>query len=363
MVITNEFNIERYIGKDPLPLLSAPSNISSELLAKYNTFISNISTIYGTQNSNGSIPVFYKSANNTPNPNSTLTSLQSGEEYYFISRSSSTFPYDIPAIGGAISNPTVTPTCDSRSPCCPSVFFNNSTVSLSGPPENTYAYISASVTGLIPGKVYTYNYSSVAANWPAKITPISGTLLPSSGVESIDSIFTFCPSTTDCPGCFPYVLDCYPDKDIVKKNIYSILELKVSGPNSSSCDVVADRITIRCNKCLPEPCEVKRPYLSFTGSPKLTLAPNCCANPVPISLNVTGAEPGKRYDFVFSAWPTTVQVIPSSGISGFGDGGGKLSAMVNLNGEQSAVVKCALTDTITSETFVDFISIQCNTSC
>lgn len=370
MLITNEFIIERYLGAQSMPLLTPPANIDNDLLAQYNTFMANILSIYGSQNNNGTIPVFFKNSDGTPSSASSLTSIESGQEYYFISKSSASFPYPIPAIGGLVSNPISTPMptqpCPGLPRCCPSVFFPNNTVTLSGPPENIYAYVSASVSGLVPGKAYSYAYSPVAANWPAKIIPLSGMLYPISDKDTIDSVFSFCPSTGNCSGCLPYVPDCDSDKDYVKKNIYSILELKLDSPPSLGCPTVADRLTVKCDQCLPPaptPCAILRPILSFLGSPKLSLAANCCANPVPVTVNVTNAHPGRLYNYTFQAWPSTVQVIPNSGTAGFGDGSGKLSALVNMNGEQNAVIKCSLSETNNSETFVDFISIQCSIGC
>jgi hypothetical protein len=363
MFITSEFFIETYIGKEALPLLAAPQNIDSGLLAQYNTFISNISTIYSSQNTNGTIPVFYKNANGTPSSNSTLTALEPNKEYYFVSKSSASFPYTIPAIGGTISNPSPPQVCSSGlNPCCPTVFFPSDTITLSGPPENIYAYLSASVTGLIPGKTYNYIYDSITANWPSKISPLSGTITPASGVDNINGVFSFCPST-GCQDCLPFTLDCEPDKEIVKKNIYSILKLTISGPDSSNCPPISDSITVKCNQCLPAPDPISRPSLSFVGGPKLSLAANCCANPVPLVVNISGTKPGNAYGFSLEAWPSTVQMIPNSGTIGFGDGSGKISTIVNLNGESSAVIRCSLSDNELNETFMDFISIQCNTGC
>lgn len=370
MLITNEFIIERYLGAQSLPLLNPPTDISSDLLAQYNTFINNIVTIYGSQNNNGSIPIFFKNANGTPGSSSSLTSLESGQEYYFISKNTASFPYSVPAIGGLISDPVPTPmptqSCPTLPRCCPTVSFSADSVSLSGPPENIYGYVSASVSGLIPGKTYSYTYSPIAANWPSKITPLSGTITPTSDKDTIDSIFNFSPSTGNCSGYLPYILDCNADKDYVKKNIYSILELKLNSPYSLNCPIVSDRLTIKCNQCLPPdptPCPINRPVVSFLGGPKLSMSANCCANPVPVTVNISGAEPGKLYNYSFEAWPSAVQVIPSSGNAGFGDGTGKLSALVTLNSEQNAVIKCLLSEINNSETFVDFISIQCNTGC
>ena len=370
MLITNEFIIERYLGAQSMPLLNPPSNIDSGLLAKYNIFMGNILSIYGSQNANGSIPVFFKNSDGTPSTSSTLTSLDSGQEYYFISKNTATFPYEIPPIGGLVQDPVSTPMptvpCPALPRCCPSVSFPNNTVVLSGSRNNIYAYVSASVSGLTPGKAYSYRYDPVAANWPSKMVPSSGILYPVSSSDTIDSVFSFCPSTGNCSGCLPYTLDCNSDKDYVQKNIYSILELKLNSPTDTNCPLVADRLTVKCNECLPPeptPCAILRPILSFAGSPKLSLPANCCANPVPVTVNVSSAEPGKVYNYTFEAWPTTVQMVPSSGTAGFGDGSGKLSALVNLNGEQNAVVKCSLSEINNLESFVDFISIQCNTGC
>lgn len=369
MLITNEFIIERYLGSQSMPLLTPPTNIDNILLAQYNTFMSNILSIYGSQNTNGSIPVFFKNSDGTPSTSSTLTSLQSGQEYYFISKNTASFPYPIPAIGGLVSDPVSTPMptqpCPGLPRCCPSVAFPSGTLSLSGPPENIYGYVSASVSGLVPGRTYSYSYYPVAANWPSKIIPLSGTIYPTSDNDTIESVFSFCPSTGNCNDCLPYKLDCNTDKDYVKKNIYSILELKLDS-GSLGCPTAADRLIVKCNQCLPPdptPCAVRRPVPSFIGGPKISLAANCCANPVPVAINVTNAEPGKLYNYNFEAWPSTVQIIPSSGTAGFGDGTGKLSALVNLNSEQNAVVKFSLSETNNSETFVDFISIQCSIGC
>lgn len=392
MLITSEFTIERYMGKQPLTLLSIPAGIDTGTLAQYNTFMSNISTIYGSQNSNGVIPVFYKNSNGTPNSNSTLTSLVGGEEYYFISKSTASFPYSIPAISGSISTPEPTPPCSGLPSCCPSVVFNPSSITLVGPPENTYAYINASLSGLVPGKKYNYVYSSLGSNWPAKITPVSGSIFPSSSTEQIESVFNFCQSTGNCTNCFPYILDCDPLKDFAQKNIYSLLEINVSASGLENCPIISDRITVKCNNCIvgitptptqtmaasptptpaptatptpsPTQCQIFRPSLSFAGSPKLSLSSACCSNPVPLTVNVAGAAPGKVYNFSFTSWPTNVQVLPSGGTVGFGDGIGKLSTVVNMVGESSAVIRCTLIDNDRpSENYVDFITIQCTTSC
>lgn len=356
MLINNEFAIQRYTGQQPLTLLTVPSNMDSSTQQQYNTFLNNIITIYGSQNSDGSVPVFFKNYNNTPASGSTLTQLDSGQEYYFISKNSSSFPYMVPDIGGSITNP-----CDSLRPCCPSVSFTSSSVSLSEP-ENIYAYISANASGLIPGQVYSYEYELVTANWPSKVSPSSGTFIPMSNTDTIDSVFSFCPSSGDCIDYFDYTPDPDLNKDYTQKNIYSTIRIKLHPLDGSVCPLMSDSITIKCNKCLPWG-SYHRPKVNISGSPRLSLSSTCCTNPVPISANISGAVPGKIYSFMVESWPQTITMNPTSGNASFGDGSGKISTMITMNGASAGVIKFSLNDSTTNETFVDFTSITCNTNC
>lgn len=357
MLINNEFTIERYSGQLPLTLLSVPSNMDSHTQQQYSVFINNIITIYGSQNENGSVPVFFKNANGTPSSSSTLTQLDPSQEYYFISRNTSMFPYAIPSIGG----PPIS-SCETLEPCCPYIAFINNSVTLSGPPENIYSYLTAVASGLTPGKEYSYSYELVSANWPSKMSPSSGTFIPMGYSDNIDSVFSFCPTSGDCDGYFGYVADTNLNKDYAQKNIYSTIKIKLHPLDGSSCSLMSDSITIKCNKCLPGG-NTYRPKVSINGGPRLSLSSTCCSNPIPLTVNVTGAEPGKVYDFVIENWPNNMGVSPVSGTSSFGDGTGRISAMVNMSGVPAGVVKFSLNDPVANETFVDFTSITCNPSC
>jgi hypothetical protein len=357
MLINNEFAIERYNGQSPLTLLNPPTNMDSTTTQQYNLFMSNIVTIYGSQNSNGSLPVFFKSANGTPNTSSTLTQLEVGQEYYFISKNSISFPYAIPSIGG----PSVS-SCETLEPCCPVVAFTSDNITLSGPPESIYAYPVARVSGLIPGNEYSYSFESVAANWPSKISPISGTFVAKSYSENIDSVFSFCPTSGDCNNYFTHTTDSNINKDYAQKNIFSNIKIKLYPAQNSDCPIMTDNILIKCNKCLPDG-SYYRPKVTISGSPRLSLSNTCCSIPIPLTINVNGADPGETYTFMVENWPNTILANPSSGTVSFGDGVGKVSTMINMSGVPAGVVKFSLTDPVTNETFVDFSSITCNQSC
>lgn len=357
MLINNEFTIERYNGQLPVTLLSAPSGMDLVTQQQYNTFMNNIVTIYGSQTENGSVPTFFKTSNGSPSPNSTLTQLDVGQEYYFISKNTISFPYAIPSIGG----PSIA-SCEILEPCCPYVAFTNSNLTLSGPPENLYAYLTANASGLTPGKEYHYSYELVAANWASKITPMSGTFIPMGYSDTIDSVFSFCPTSGNCSGYFNFNPDANLNKDYAQKNIYSNIKIKLHPIDGSDCSAMSDTITIKCNKCLPGG-NYYRPKVTITGSPRLSLTDTCCSNPIPLTITVTGAEPGKVYNFVIEDWPNTLIANPSSGTVSFGDGTGKVSSMISMSGSPAGVVKFSLNDPVTNETFVDFTSITCNTSC
>ena len=354
MLINSEFVIEKYTGRLPLPLLSAPNNLDLYTSQQYNNFIASVNTIYGSQNPDGTIPTFFKNADGSPSENSTLTTLQTDQEYYFISRN---FPYSIPAIGGSSAS-----ACSGLSSCCATVGFVSPTVSLSGPPENTYAYIRANVSGLTPGKSYSYQFSSVAANWPSKVSPLSGTIIASSNNDIIDSVFSFCPDSGNCEGYWPCVYDVNSKKNYVQKNIFSTFSIKLLPPTDSECPVMADDVTVKCNMCLPDGLTL-RPEVNIIGAPKISLSTNCCSNPVPVNINVSGAEPGKTYSFNIECWPQQVTANPASGNISFGDGIGRISTILDMTESSSSVIKVSINDPISGENFVDFASLICNTTC
>lgn len=368
MLITNVYKIERYLGSQSLSLLSAPNDLSAPALAQYNTFISNIVSIYESQNLNGNIPVFFKDADGSPSSSSSLTSLQSGEEYIFISKPTAPFPFAIPAIGTIIGQPpTSTPTpspCPLFPPCCPSVKFDANLVTLSD--GNMYAPISAEVSGLSPNTSYSYSFSGLGANWPSKISPLSGVLNPVSTTDTIDAMFSFYATTGNYPNVLPFDLDADLDSSYVRNNIYSILELKLT-PSNSDCSVISDRITVRCSGCVPSaPVPVNyRPSPSFVGATngKITLGPGCCDKPVPIAVDVTNVKIGENYSYEFNVWPSSVVITPVSGSIGFGQNQGKISALVDMNTQESSIIKCSVTDPATNKVYVDFIGMQCNSSC
>lgn len=357
MLINNEFVIQRYTGQLPLTLLAPPANMDAATQQQYNIFISNIVTIYGSQNLDGTVPVFFKSYNNTPSSSSTLTQLENGKEYYFISKNSSSFPYVIPAIGGS-----TTDSCDTLKPCCPYVVFSTNNIALSGPPENIYAYLSATASGLIPGKTYTYTYEPITANWPAKISPASGSFIAMRNFDTIDSVFSFCPTSGNCENYFSYTPDPDMNKDYTQKNIYSTVRIVLYPIDGSDCPIMSDTITVKCNKCLPGGA-YHRPVVNISGSPKLSLNSTCCNNPIPLSAYISSADPGKVYSFVIQSWPDSITMNPASGYASFGDGTGKISTMIDMNNINAGVIKFSLNDQFSNETFVDFTSITCNTSC
>ena len=351
MLITSTYSISRYTGTDSLSLMAAPTSLTATQLTQYNKFISNVVSIYGNVLPNGTVPIFYKNADGTPSTNSTLTSLNSDNEYYILSKLDAVFPYIVPVLG------TQT---DSSSNSCPIVSFPSNSVDLSSP-NQIYAYVTANVSGLNIGQTYNYKVEGVGSNWPSKVSPLSGTIVPSNTTYDLDLVFNYSPvSGVDSSKFLPFVLDPDADKDYIRSNLYSIVKLSVSG---ADCYAGNDSVMMKCNNCLPTSSStISRPTLSFIGGPKISLSNTCCSSPVPVVLNVTNCVPGRQYSYQFGGFPDgSVTITPANGSVGFGGGGGNINAIVDTAGQKNTVIRCSITDNVLNETFSEFLAIQCST--
>lgn len=365
MLITNEFTISRYLGSQSLSLLTQPSELTPAQVTQYQKFINNTVTIYGNQLSNGTTLIFFKNADQTPSSASTLTSLDPNQEYYIISKSDAVFPYSVPVLGATNTAGQTTECPTSQSGCCPVVTFSDPDVLDSS--GQIYAYLTANASGLVPGKSYSYSVNGIGSNWPSRVAPLSGTINPASNNYDINLVFNFSPKSNgiDDSKFLPYNLDPDSDKDYIRSNLYSILELSVNPEDASLnyCSAATDTTVIRCNQCLPSTGIVTtRPTLNFADSPKLSLTTACCASPVPIVLNISNCVPGRQYTYQFSSWPDdTVTISPANGTVGFGDGAGKINAIVNTGGQANSIIRCTVTDPVLSENFSEFLTVQCST--
>jgi len=314
MNIINQFFVTYYTGSESLDLMNIPSEFNNnfKLKAEYNRFLEGINTIYGTQKSNGSIPVFWtipSGSKYVPNPDSTLTSLEPKQSYYFIARDDSYLPLNIPIKGHTLPGYT-----DLN--ILPVIQATGNTI-LPNKGEN-YAYLQFQISGLQPYEDYSYSFNGVSSNWPSTISPKSGILKPSDENIELDCVLTFCSSQSGCinsDNLLDYVLDSHGTS---LNNLYSIINLEISPLSYLRESVISDNYGIHCEDCLPR-LTVSLPDLG------ILTATSSSGNMTPVAgdnrfytfeATVSGLEPNQIYYYDYrglaSNWPTVI-MTPTSG--------------------------------------------------
>lgn len=167
--------------------------------------------------------------------------------------------------------------------------------------QNT-TLISTSLSGLVPGQQYFWSFNNQASNWPATISPISGSFISSKDTHNIDSIISFCKdaSCSSLPGYISYIKD-------EGSNLYKYINLNFILNSDNHCyfDNANYSIVVTCKDCIPGPT------ISFDNS-KLSLENNCAD----VDISLSGLESYQGYDYYFSSrasnWPTTISPISGS---------------------------------------------------
>jgi len=260
MIINSQFFVTYYTGKNPLPLMVAPSSLlpNTPKRIEYDNFIQSIDTIYASQTIDGNIPKFWtRRAQSTdalgnikflyePHPDSTLTQLDSKSAYYFIVRDTTTIPIRIPAVGGLLLGftdanklPNVLPSS------IPSVTLTSNT-------GGKFAF-APKIENLQPYEEYKYEFKTISANWPVSINSISGVIKPATETASIVSNIGFCPSTGACDTLvMPFSL---PEEcSLSSTDEKSItMQLSISPISYTGTEVLSDQFTVNCVDCLPKP--------------------------------------------------------------------------------------------------------------
>lgn len=314
MNITSQFYITHYVGSQSLDLMNIPSDINNnlKLRAEYNRFLEGIHTIYGPQQANGSIPVFWTIPSGTkyvPNPDSTLASLEPKESYYFIARDESYLPLNVPLMGHVLPG-------HADHNILPIIEATGNTV-LNNIGEN-YAYLQFKISGLQPYEDYTYSFNGVSANWPSIISPKSGILKPSDDNLELDCVLTFCSKQTSCESS-SNLLDYTPDTHgISLTNLYSIINLEINPISYPGESVISDNYGIHCDDCLPR-LSVSLPELGIltATTDNNNMAPVAGDNRFyTFEATVSGLEPNQIYYYSYrglgSNWPTVI-MTPLSG--------------------------------------------------
>ncbi len=259
MIIDNIFSIKTYSGSQPLPLFNAPSSLSTS--AAYTTFINNISTIYGTQAVDGSIPTFYKTGN-TPDARSSLRSLDPQQAYYFISKADSVLPYNIPFSGSILPSPYKN---------CPTLDLLPSRVLLTASSGNYY-YLINDVGNLNIAYPYTYEVKVLSTNWRVSTLTPSGTVASSQPTNAIISALRF--DSDNGADLSTFLPQNTSVSQVDKNQLFAIVEVSLTPPSDSGCSKIIDLMLLQCNNCIPAP------------TPTPTLTPTPTPTPVPPFSNI-----------------------------------------------------------------------------
>lgn len=290
MIIDNYFTIKTYAGSQSLPLFTAPSSLATN--QAYITFINNISTIYGTQAVDGSIPTFYKT-NTIPDSRSSLRSLDPQQSYYFISNATNPFtPFNIPYSG------TLLPSTYRN---CPTVDVIPTKVTLDSTSGNHY-YLVNDVSNLNIAYPYTYEVKVLSSNWKVTVLASSGTVASSQPTNTIISALRF---DTDA-GVTNYSDFLPPSTSLLqinKNNLFAIVEVSLNSAQNLDCPKIVDLMLLQCNNCIPLPSPTPTPTATVTPTPTLTPTPT--RTPAPLFGNnitiVTNSTPLNANGITFNA--------------------------------------------------------------
>jgi hypothetical protein len=225
--------------------MSMPETLSSDpqKRAEYNRFINNISTIYGSQNASGIIPVFWTKPAGygyAPDSESTLRTLSPKESYYFIVRDESSLPLNVPFVSGLLPGLT-----DANK--LPTVSFSGNKLLRKKP---NYSYLEFPVKGLQPYEDYAFRFNHIHANWPCTINPLSGVFKPSESEYTVAAVLEFCAinnTHTNDSHPLPYVLDSH---GIDYSNLYNIFNIEVYPLIDNTDTIMSDSITMHCDECV-----------------------------------------------------------------------------------------------------------------
>jgi len=328
------------------------SNISREESALY--FLPNEDEWYKASYYDPTVQSYWKygtKSNNDPY-GVICNSVGSGQYIEGYHYSVKKFPILINKPVEAQSGPTL-----SQSDGCP-------TISISGSLAGSgLCLIESSITGLVYGAEYTYNFSSSFGNWPARITPLSGSFVAYSESQEINAMLQFCPKNygniSQCNANIDYHSD-------TAKDIYSNIVLNVSTNTCSS--IIKENYIVSVDE-LPVVTTTPGLNIEFVDSHEngIIVSGNLCCHPIPIVVSVSGHQPGDTYSYSLSSSSDQISLVPSSGSVSFGDQAGKITAYaIGLNNRPNNI--CVLSATVFKDNDIDVISsdqvlLQCIGDC
>jgi len=352
MEITSSNFFLYYQGNEELDLATKPTTLNDADSASYDAFLAQTNVIYSSAKEDGSQDIFFKDGS-VISPFATLTTLQPNTAYQIVSNGP--YPITVPAVGGLSTTAS-----DVECPVTvPVVTFSAPTFILESEGQN-YQYLNIELSGLEKGVPYEYRLEVIKANWPVKIMNKNGFFTPGEDKENLFAYALFSPTETiaeaDKEDFFPHDPDPFNNEFHARNNLYAIVKITVGAIDLTSCAPVTDTIAIRCQGCLPQVQEYY-PIVKFNERSALLMSKNCDNAPVPVVVDCSNFEKGKKYTYSFTLDNSVSTITPASGEIGFGDGAGQITSILNLNGESPAILKISVTDEA-GRVSTDFLSIE-----
>jgi len=166
--------------------------------------------------------------------------------------------------------------------------------------------ISSSISGLMPYEKYDYKFEGMGGNWPAIITPISGSIRPFSTEAKIEATVHFCKTKTSCTGSVG-LLPYNTGIDDLSKDLYTSIRLGIK-PELFNYTLYSDIETIKCSGCLNS---TKVNFISPTSGNNFSTITEVSltgTNIYRLRAYATGLVPKQEYDYSFnvlsSNWPS-----------------------------------------------------------
>lgn len=243
--------------------------------------------------------------------------------------------------------------------------------------QNHIYFINTSISGVVPNTTYYYNYSSaLGTDWPAHISPISGSFLATNaGSYNLNSILKFCPlsryadSDITCVSNLDY--DIPNDYLDIVENIAEqgtgilYLQFNASGTDGLHISTIT-QISGTNLPILPKHDIVDISLLTTSGN-NIVVSGHLCDQYVPI---VAIAKPanaytkiGETYSYMFEANDPNVTIIPQSGEFSLSSTTTKITSILKLNNSQNTSLSIKISKPDSSFQNVDYINVICLEKC
>ena len=173
--------------------------------------------------------------------------------------------------------------------------------------------MTTNIVGLQPNYQYTYNISSIDANWPIKVTPSSGTIEVTKDRIALSNNIMFCLNSGLCPVGQTNVMNYMVDPTCSKaKNLFGVLQLELSSSELGVEPILSNPISLYCQNCLPT-VDLVVPLFSETTN----------SNIYDLPFTVNNLIPGHTYSYEFVGvngnWPVTLSSMSGTFVANDAD--------------------------------------------